>query len=77
VEQFCFHFLLTAVRFKPELQFVFRDCNGKWMLPFVNTIVTLFALCLPYAKITSYSTRHVQISNDAKLNITDGAYKDF
>jgi hypothetical protein len=35
-----------------------------------------FALCLPYAKLTSYSTGHVQISNDAKVNMTDGEYKD-
>jgi hypothetical protein len=33
-------------------------------------------LCLPYAKISSYSTGHMQISNDAKLNMADGAYKD-
>jgi hypothetical protein len=31
-----------------------------------------FALCLPYAKLSLYSTRHVQTSNDAKLNMTDG-----
>jgi hypothetical protein len=36
-----------------------------------------FALCLPYANLSSYSIRHVQISNDAKLNMTDGAHKDF
>jgi hypothetical protein len=36
-----------------------------------------YALFLTYAKLTSYSTRHVQISNDAKLNMIDGAYKDF
>jgi hypothetical protein len=34
-------------------------------------------LCLPYAKLSSYSIGHVQISNDAKLNLTDGAHKDF
>jgi hypothetical protein len=33
-------------------------------------------LCLPYAKLSSYSTGHVQISNDTKLNMADGAYKD-
>jgi hypothetical protein len=34
-------------------------------------------LCLPYVKLSSYSTGHMQISNDAKLNMVDGAYKDF
>jgi hypothetical protein len=36
-----------------------------------------FALCLPYVNLTSYSTRHMQISNDAKLNMADGEHKDF
>jgi hypothetical protein len=36
-----------------------------------------FTLCLPYAKPASYSIGYVQISNDAKLNMTDGTYKDF
>jgi hypothetical protein len=36
-----FAFLLTAIRFSLELQFCFRDCNGKWMLIFVNAIVNL------------------------------------
>jgi hypothetical protein len=35
------------------------------------------SLCLPYARLSPYSTRHMQISNDAKLNMVDGAYKDF
>jgi hypothetical protein len=34
-------------------------------------------LCLPYAKLTSKSTGLKQISNDAKLNMLDGAHKDF
>jgi hypothetical protein len=34
-------------------------------------------LCLPYARLSSYSTRHMQISKDTKLNMADGAYKDF
>jgi hypothetical protein len=34
-------------------------------------------LCLPYTSLSSYSTGHMQISNDAKLNMTDGVYKDF
>jgi hypothetical protein len=33
-----------------------------------------FSLCLPYARLSSYSTGHIQISNDAKLNMVDGAY---
>jgi hypothetical protein len=35
-----------------------------------------FSLCLPYARLSSYSTGRMQISNDAKLNMADGAYKD-
>jgi hypothetical protein len=35
-----------------------------------------FTLYLHYAKLRSYSTRLMQIPNDAKLNMTDGAYKD-
>jgi hypothetical protein len=27
--------------------------------------------------LSSYSTGHMQISNDAKQNMADGAYKDF
>jgi hypothetical protein len=33
-------------------------------------------MCLPYARLSSYSTEHMQISNDAKLNMVDGANKD-
>jgi hypothetical protein len=36
-----FTFFLTVVHINPELQFAFPDCNGKWMLPFVNAIATL------------------------------------
>jgi hypothetical protein len=36
-----------------------------------------FTLCLPYAKLSSYSAGHVQISNDIKLNMVDGVHKDF
>jgi hypothetical protein len=36
-----------------------------------------FTLCLPYAKLTSYFTRHMQISNGAKLNMADGVYQVF
>jgi hypothetical protein len=50
---------------------------NKSMFTFCKYNCHSFALCLPYAKITSYSTGHVQISNDEKLNMVDGAYKDF
>jgi hypothetical protein len=49
---------------------------NKWMFTRVNTVVSLFIM-LPYARLSSHSTGHMQISNDAKLNMTDGAYKDF
>jgi hypothetical protein len=39
--------------------------------------LSLFYIVLPYTKLSSYSTRHVQISNDAKINMADGAHKDF
>jgi hypothetical protein len=29
-------------------------------------------LCLPYAKLASYSTRLMQVSNDPKLIMVDG-----
>jgi hypothetical protein len=32
-----------------------------------------FTLCLPYAKLTSYSTGLMQVSNDGKLIMADGA----
>jgi hypothetical protein len=35
-----------------------------------------FALYLHYAKLLSYSTGLMQISNGAKLNMADGVYKD-
>jgi hypothetical protein len=35
-----------------------------------------FTLYLPYAKLTSYSTWLMQISNDVKLIVADGAYKN-
>jgi hypothetical protein len=31
------------------------------------------ALCLPYAKLASYSTGLIQVFNDPKLIMTDGA----
>jgi hypothetical protein len=50
---------------------------NKWMFIFCKYNYHSFALCLPYAKHTSYSTGHVQISNDAKLKMTDDVYMDF
>jgi hypothetical protein len=50
---------------------------NKWMFTFCKYDCHSFALCLPYAKLTSESTRRMQISNDAKLNMADVAYKDF
>jgi hypothetical protein len=35
-----------------------------------------FTLGLPYTEFTSYSTGHMQISNDANLIMVDGAYQD-
>jgi hypothetical protein len=49
---------------------------NKWMFTFYKCNCHSFALCIPYAKLSSYSTGHVQISNDAKLNMADGAHKD-
>jgi hypothetical protein len=49
---------------------------NKWMFTFCKYNCHFFALCLPYAKFSSYSTGQVRISDDAKLNMTDGAYKD-
>jgi hypothetical protein len=45
---------------------------NKWMFTFCKYNCHSFTLCLPYAKLTSYSTGCMQISNDAKLNMTDG-----
>jgi hypothetical protein len=49
---------------------------NKWMFTFCKYNCHSFALCSPYTKLSSYSTEHVQISNDAKLNMADGAYKN-
>jgi hypothetical protein len=50
---------------------------NKWMFTFCKYKCHSFTLCLPYVKLSSYSTGHVQISNSAKLNVADGAHKDF
>jgi hypothetical protein len=34
-------------------------------------------LCLPYSKLSLYSTGHLQISNGVNLNVADGVHKDF
>jgi hypothetical protein len=49
---------------------------NKWMFTFCKCNCHSFALCLHYVKLSSYSTGHVQIFNDAKLNMADGAHKD-
>jgi hypothetical protein len=38
--------------------------------------LSLFYIVFTYAKLRSYSTRYMRISNDAKLIMADGAYKD-
>jgi hypothetical protein len=39
--------------------------------------VSLFYIVyLPYVKLTSYYTRLVQVSNNAKLFMADGAYEN-
>jgi hypothetical protein len=50
---------------------------NKWMFTFCKCNCHSFILYLPYAKLTSYSTRLMQISNDAKLIMIDSAYKSF
>jgi hypothetical protein len=45
-------------------------------LNYVNTVVSLFIM-LPYARLSSHSIGHMQISNDVKLNMTDGVYQNF
>jgi hypothetical protein len=50
---------------------------NKWMFTICKCNCLSFILCLPYAKLTLYSTRHTQISNDAKLIMADGAYRGF
>jgi hypothetical protein len=75
-EQLRFCFLLTTVHFVPELQFCFLLLQWKMDVTFCKCNCHSFTLCLPYAKLTSYSTEYMQISNDAKLIMADGAYQD-
>jgi hypothetical protein len=48
-------------RFQGKMDVTFGKCNCY-----------SFALCLPYAKLASYSTRLMQVSNDPKLIMVDG-----
>jgi hypothetical protein len=41
---------------------------NKWMFTYVNTVVYLFIMLL-YARLLSYSTGRIQVSNDIKLNM--------
>jgi hypothetical protein len=50
---------------------------NKWMFTFCKCNCHSVTLYLPYAKLSSYSTGYVQISNSVKLNVADGAHKDF
>jgi hypothetical protein len=50
---------------------------NKWMFTFCKCNCHSVILCFPYVKLLSYSTGHVQISNGVKLNVVDGAHKDF
>jgi hypothetical protein len=65
------------VCFSPEIQFGFPRSQWKMDVTFCKCNCHSFALCLSYAKLSSYSIGNVQISNDAKLNMVDGAHKDF
>jgi hypothetical protein len=49
---------------------------NKWMFTFWKCNCHSFTLCLPYAKLTSHSTRHMQISNDVKLIMANGTYQE-
>jgi hypothetical protein len=59
-----------------RLHMIIKPMN-KWMFTFGKCNCHSATLCLPYAKLSSYSTRHVQISNGVNLNVADGAHKDF
>jgi hypothetical protein len=50
---------------------------NKWMFTFCKYNCFPFSLCVPCPRLSTYSTGHMQICNDAKLNMADGAYKDF
>jgi hypothetical protein len=50
---------------------------NKWMFTFCKCNCHYVTLCLPYAKLASYHTGHVQIFNSVNLNVADGAHKEF
>jgi hypothetical protein len=50
---------------------------NKWMFTFCKCNCHSVTLCLPYSKLSLYSTGHLQISNGVNLNVADGVHKDF
>jgi hypothetical protein len=48
---------------------------NKWMFTICKCNCHSFTLCLLYPKLISYFSGHMQISNDAKLIMADGAYQ--
>jgi hypothetical protein len=48
---------------------------NKWMFTICKSNCHSFTLCLLYPKLISYFSGHMQISNDAKLIMADGAYQ--
>jgi hypothetical protein len=60
-----------------ELQFCWPRFQGKMDVTFGKCNCYSFALCLPYSKLASYSTRLTQVSNDAKLNLADATESKF
>jgi hypothetical protein len=80
------HFIFDRrVSFRPLVQMI---CNAgcslcmitklmnKWVFTFCKCNCHSVTLCLPYVKLSSYPTKHVQISNGVKLNVADGVHKD-
>jgi hypothetical protein len=56
-----------------ELQYSLPRFQGKMDVTFGKCNCHSFTLCLPYAKLASYSTGLMQVSNDTKLIMADGA----
>jgi hypothetical protein len=52
-----------------------EDITMKMDVTFCKCNCHSFILYLPYAYLTSYSTRLLQVSNDAKLFMADVAYE--
>jgi hypothetical protein len=65
--------LFPCCRLSLELQFCLPRFQGKMDVTFGKCNFYSFALCLPYAKLASYSTGLMQVSNDPKLIMADGA----